>query len=319
MRDMGDNARETWPSLPLDGWQDTKETLHAWSQIVGKVRLSLTPLVNHWWNVPLYVTPRGLTTSAMPYGAGSVEARFDFLDHGLWIETTSGQQHRIALEPRSVADFYREVMDTLRGFGIGVKFWEQPSEVENPIPFGKDDVHRSYDAEAAERFGRVLLEVDRVLHLFRKGFVGKCSPVHFWWGGFDMSCTRFSGQRAPLHPGGIPHLPAFVAREGYSHECSSAGWWPGGGGFEAAFYSYTYPEPAGFVEAAVAPAGAYYDPNLKEFILPYEVVRTAANPDEALLAFLQSTYEAGAELGGWDRASLERPRDYDPRVAFKTP
>ena len=304
----GSTAAAEWPALPLDGWEETKETLHLWLQIVGKVRLALAPMENHWWQVPLYVTPRGLTTSAMPYAGGAVEARFDFLAHELVIETSAGGVRRVPLRPRSVADFYREVMDAFAALGVSVRIWPHPTELPDPIPFARDDRHRAYDAAAAERCWRVLLQVDRVLHVFRGRFVGKCSPVHLWWGAFDVSCTRFSGRTAPPHPGGVPNCPDYVTLEGYSHECLSAGWWPGGGPVaQPAFYAYAYPEPAGFADAPVHPAAAYYDRDFHEFILPYDAVRTAADPDAALLAFLQSTYDAGATLAGWDRAALERP------------
>ena len=307
-------ATDAWPPLPLAEWQATYDTLHLWAQVIGKVRLALAPMQNHWWQVPLYVTGRGLTTSPMPYGDHVVEARFDFVDHALSLETSTGETRRIALAPRSVADFYHEVMAALDALGVHVRIWPHPVEMPDAIPFERDETHHAYDAEAAQRCWRVLVEVDRVLHAFRGRFVGKCSPVHFWWGAFDLACTRFSGRRAPPHPGGIPNCPDYVAREGYSHECISAGWWPGGGAVaEPAFYAYAYPEPAGFATAHVAPSAAFYSTDFREFILPYEAVRSADDPDRALLEFLQTTYEAGADLGGWDRAALERPPGYDPR------
>ncbi len=296
-----------WPALPLESWQATKDTLHLWTQMAGKLRLALTPMQNHWWQVALYPTARGLTTSAMPYAQGSVEARFDFIDHVLALETSSGGVRRIALAPRSVADFYTEFIASLRMLGVEARIRPHPSEIADPLPFERDEAHRSYDGEAARRFWRILTDSAHVLAVLRSGFLGKCSPVHFWWGGFDLACTRFSGRRAPVHPGGVPGLPDWVTREGYSHECISAGWWPGGGSVnEPAFYAYAYPEPPGFAEAKVAPEGAYYHPQLREFILPYSTLRTAANPAAALLAFLEGSYAAAADLGGWDRASLER-------------
>ena len=296
-----------WPALPLAAWQETKDTLHLWTQIIGKVRLALAPMVNHWWQVPLYVDARGLTTSAMPYRDGAVEVRFDFLDHGLHIETSVGGARRVALVPRSVADFYHETMTALHSLGVDVHIRVRPVELPVVTPFDRDEIHGSYDAEAAQRFWHVLVQADRVLHAFRGGFLGKCSPVHFWWGSFDLACTRFSGRRAPSHPGGVPNCPDFVTREAYSHECISTGWWPGGGEVdEAAFYAYSYPEPAGCATAPIRPAAGAYHRSLGEWILPYDAVRMAADPDETLLAFLESTYGVAATLGGWDRAALER-------------
>lgn len=297
-----------WPALPLAEWQDTKDTLHLWTQVAGKIRLRLAPMVNHWWQVPLYVSARGLTTSAMPYRGGAVEMTFDFLNHALRIETSGGDVHDVALAPRSVADFYREVMGALRALGVDVRIWPRPVEIPDVIRFDQDETHAAYDGDAAQRCWRLLVQADRVFHRFRGTFIGKCSPVHFWWGSFDMSCTRFSGRPAPRHPGGIPNLADYVAVEAYSHECISAGWWPGGGGpvLEPAFYAYAYPEPPGCAEAVILPAAASYNTDLREWILPYEAVRTAADPDATLLAFLQSTYAAAARLGAWDRAALER-------------
>jgi hypothetical protein len=276
-----------------------------WTQVVGKIRLALTPLVNHWWNVPLYVTTRGLTTSAIPYGAGSFEMLFDFLEHRLRIETSDGATRSMALAPRPVAEFYREAMAALSGLGIEVRIWTTPVEVPDPVPFEQDEVHRSYDPEYAQRFWRVLVQADRVLTEFRARFLGKASPVHFFWGSFDLAATRFSGRPAPPHPG-APNVADSVTREAYSHEVSSAGFWPGGFGFDALFYAYAYPEPDGFKQYPVQPKEAFYHWDLGEFVLPYEAVRTAASSDEALMAFLQSTYEAAADLVHWDRASLER-------------
>jgi hypothetical protein len=296
-----------WPALPLDGWRETKDTLHLWMQIVGKVRLALAPMVNHWWQVPLYVDARGLTTSAMPYRNATVEARFDFLDHVLHVETSNGGARQVALTPRSVADFYRETMTALRALGVDVSIRPYSVELASVIRFDQDEIHGAYDGDAAQRFWRALVQVDRGLHAFRGGFVGKCSPVHFWWGSFDLSCTRFSGRRAPPHPGGVPNCPDYVTREAYSHECISAGWWPGGSGVdEPAFYAYAYPEPDGCAIAPIRPAAAAYHPGLREWILPYDAARTAADPDAAMQAFFESTYDVAATLGGWDRAALER-------------
>jgi len=297
-----------WPPLPLAGWQDTKDTLHLWTQIVGKVRLALAPMVNHWWQVPLYVNARGLTTSAMPYRGGAVELRFDFLTHALRVETSDGQVRDVFLHPRSVASFYHDLMAALKAAGVDVRIWRHPVELPGtPVPFDQDEVHGSYDTDAAERFWRLLVEAHRVFHQFRGRFLGKCSPVHFWWGSFDLSCTRFSGRPAPTHPGGVPNLADWVTREAYSHECISAGWWPGGGGVdEPAFYAYAYPEPPGCPEAPIAPVAGSYRMEMREWVLPYEAVRTAGDPDETLLEFLQSTYGTAADLGGWDRKGLER-------------
>ena len=294
--------QESWPALPLQEWQETYSTLHMWTQIVGKVRLALSPMVNHWWQVPLYVTPRGLTTSAIPYGKRSFEILFDFIDHQLAILDSDGRIKTLALAPRSVADFYSELTASLRALNIEVKIWPVPVEVPNPIPFAEDREHASYDAGRAHTFWRVLATVDALLKQFRGGFVGKCSPVHFFWGSFDLAVTRFSGRRAPERPGADR-----ITREAYSHEVISHGFWPGGGDVKgAAFYAYTAPQPDGFAEHRVRPENASYNSKLGEFILMYDDVRSAAAPDVALLQFLQSTYEAGATLAGWDRAPLER-------------
>lgn len=296
-----------WPDLPLAGWRETRDTLHLWTQIVGKVRLALAPMVNHWWQVPLYVDARGLTTSAMPYRGGVVEARFDFVDHVLHVETSNGAARQVALAPRTVADFYQDTMGALLSLGVHASILPRPVEIAEAIPFDRDETHGAYDAEAARRFWQVLVQVDRVLHTFRGGFLGKCSPVHFWWGSFDLSCTRFSGRRAPTHPGGVPNCPDYVAVEAYSHECISAGWWSGGGGVdEPAFYAYAYPEPDGCAAAPIRPAEGAYHAGLREWVLPYDAARTSADPDGTLLAFLGSTYEVAATLGAWDRAALER-------------
>src|SRR5256712_190766 len=300
-------ANSIWPALPLEQWEDTFATLHMWSQIVGKTRLALVPMMNHWWNVTLYVTARGLTTGPMPSGERTFEVELDFLDHVLALRVSDGATRTLRLAPRSVAEFYREYLALLESLGLAVRIRPLPVEVVEAVPFPDDQKHAAYDADAAHRCFRVLAQADRVLKEFRGGFLGKCSPVHFWWGGFDLSCTRFSGRRAPLHPAGLPNLADRVTREAYSHECVSAGWWPGGGVLrEPAFYAYAYAEPAGLSAAAIRPREAYYHRELREFILPYDAVRTAARPDEMLLAFLQSTYDAAADLLGWDRAALER-------------
>lgn len=291
-----------WPALPLDSWKDTYATLHMWTQIVGKVRLALTPRVNHWWNVPLYVNSRGLTTSAIPYGTRTFEIQFDFLSHQLQLLCSDGGVQALPLAPRSVADFYREFMTMLRSAEIEVKIWRMPVEIPNPIPFDEDRIHASYDADAVRRMWRILLSVDEVLNEFRARFIGKSSPVHFFWGSFDMAVTRFSGRRAPERPNADS-----ITREAYSHEVISGGFWPGSGEIkEAAFYCYAAPEPKGLREAKVSPTKAFYHSGLSEFLLMYDDVRSAPAPKAALLEFLQSTYEAGADLGNWDRKSLER-------------
>jgi hypothetical protein len=293
---------ECWPTLPLDSWKDTYATLHMWTQMVGKVRLRLTPLVNHWWNVPLYVTARGLTTSRIPYGQRAFELWFDFIRHQLVVETTDGILKTLPLVPRSVAEFYGEFMGMLRSAGIEVKIWRMPVEIPNPIPFDRDREHRSYDPKSVERFWRILSSVDSVFNQFKSGFLGKCSPVHFFWGSFDLAVTRFSGRRAPERPGADP-----ITREAYSHEVSRVGFWPGGGDVKnAAFYSYMAPEPQGFKDAPVRPNAAHYERQLGEFLLLYEDVRKAESPTSSLLEFCQSTYEAGASLGDWDREAPER-------------
>lgn len=300
MLHVSDKA-ECWPSLPLESWKDTYATLHMWSQIVGKVRLQLTPLINHWWNVAFYVTPRGLTTSRIPYGARAFEIQFDFLTHQLVLETNDGITKTLPLQPRSVAQFYEEFMTLLRSAGIEVKIWRMPVEIADPIRFDQDRVHASYDAASVDKFWRILLTVNAVFTQFRSRFVGKSSPVHFFWGSFDLAVTRFSGRRAPERPGADA-----ITREAYSHEVSSVGFWPGGGDVkDAAFYSYMAPEPQGFKEASVHPDAASYNRQLGEFLLMYEDVRKAESPTTALLDFCQSTYKAGSELAGWDR-SLER-------------
>ncbi|WP_400191039.1 DUF5996 family protein [Hymenobacter sp. B81] len=297
---------ERWPALPADSWTDTRLTLHRWTQVVGKTRLALCPMLNHWWQVPLYVTPRGLSTGPMPYAAGSCEVVFDFQQHQLRLHTSAGGTHQLALTPCSVADFYQQYRSLLREAGIDVRLWPVPVEVEDATPFAEDRHHCAYDAAAVGRFWQVLLQADHVLNEFRSRFTGKCSPVHFFWGSFDLAVTRFSGRPAPPHPGGLPNLADWVTRESYSAEMSSAGWWPGGNGQEAAFYSYAYPGLPELAQARIQPAEAYYSTEMGEFLLPYEAVRSAANPDARLLEFLQSSYEAAAQLAGWDRAALER-------------
>jgi hypothetical protein len=299
-----------WPEIPLEGWADTYVTLHMWTQVVGKVRLALTPNVNHWWHVPLYVTAQGLSTSTIPYEARVFEIVFDFVCHNLRIRDSAGSRRTIPLEPRSVADFYRELMDLLRSLGIEVSIWTTPVEVPDPIRFDEDHDHASYDPEYAQRWWQATIQADRVFRQFRSRFMGKVSPVHFFWGAFDLAVTRFSGRRAPAHPGGMPGVGDWVMREAYSHEVSSAGFWPGGGAVDQPmFYSYAYPEPDGFSEYPVQPKQASYHGELGEFLLPYETVRTAGAPDEVLMGFLQTTYEAAADLARWDREALERPPD----------
>jgi hypothetical protein len=302
-----DAAADLWPDLTYAAWKDTAETLQLWTQIVGKVRLALTPWLNHSWQVPLYVTARGLGTSPIPVGNEILETEFDFISHRLTARTSRGEERSIALEPRTVAAFYERVMTMLGGLGVAVTINDMPNEIANAIRFPQDRMHAAYDADAAHRFWRALVQIDRVFKLFRTGFLGKASPVHFFWGSFDLAVTRFSGRTAPLHPGGVPNLPDAVAREAYSHEVSSAGFWPGSDAFpQAAFYSYAYPEPKGFRERPVA-QGAYFDAKLGEFILTYDKVSAAPDPDALLLDFLSTTYAAAAEAGNWDRAALECP------------
>ncbi len=300
--DLGRGA--AWPDLTVLRWDDTRDTLHMWTQIVGKVRLGLMPMINHWWQVPLYVSARGLTTSLMHAGGRGLEIEFDFVDHVLDLRTTDGERRRVALEPRSVASFYAATTAALYELGVQVRLFARPSEVVEAIPFDQDEVHRSYDAEAAHRFWQALVRAHRVLVGFRAGFIGKASPVHFFWGGADLCTTRFSGRPAPTHPGGVPNCPDWVQEMAYSHEVSSCGYWPSGSP-EGTFYAYAYPQPDGFPDWPVEPSGAYYDHDLGEFLLPYAAVRTAPDPDAALLSFLQTTYDAAAELAGWDRAALE--------------
>lgn len=298
-----DLTSKSWPELPpLEAWQDTCATLHMWTQIVGKVRLALSPRVNHWWEVPLYVNARGLTTSAIPYGEDGFEIQFDFIDHKLEIQTSWGSSKTLALKPRSVADFYAEFMAALRTLGISVKIWSMPVEVANPVRFENDTQHASYDPEYAHRFWQILVSCENVFQEFRAGFIGKCSPVHFFWGSFDLCVTRFSGRRAPERPNADS-----ITREAYSHEVISAGFWPGGGDIkDAAFYAYAAPEPAGFADQKVKPAAAFYHPQMKEFLLMYDDVRRADSPRAALMSFLQTTYDAAADRANWNRKELER-------------
>ena len=300
---------QSWPALPFEQWKDTCATLHMWTQIVGKIRLTLSPWTNHSWHVTLYVTARGLTTSPIPHGTDTFEIRFDFIDHHLRILKSDGGQRRLELKSRSVADFYKAVMAALDELGLPVKIDMLPNEIPNPIPFDRDEQHRSYDPEYANRFWRVLVQADRVFKEFRSSFCGKCSPVHFFWGAPDLAVTRFSGRAAPKHPGGIPHLPDAITREAYSQEVSSLGFWPGADAMpQAIFYSYAYPEPKGFSEAKVKPDAASYNSQFKEFVLPYDAVRTSKSPDDAILEFAQSTYDAASTLGNWDRAALEEKK-----------
>jgi hypothetical protein len=293
-------AHEPWPALTFAGWRETYHNLHMWTQIVGKVRLELTPLVNHWWNVPLYVGARGLTTSPIPYKNGVFEITFDFLDHALTIDRSDGRREALALQPRTVAEFYTEFMDVLHSLGIDVSIYAKPVEVPDPVPFADDRLYRAYDAAAVRRFWQILVSCDKLFKQFRSGFLGKCSPVQFFWGSFDLAVTRFSGRRAPERPGADA-----ITREAYSHEVISAGWWPGGAESEPAFYAYAAPEPEGFAQAKIRPEKAFYHPELKEFIFPYDAMRAAATPERDLLDFLQSTYDAGANLAHWDRQALE--------------
>jgi hypothetical protein len=295
--------RDLWPELPLQAWQDTYATLHMWSQVVGKIRLALSPKTNHWWEVPLYVNAVGLTTSPIPYKGAVFEIQFDFINHRLVIQTSHATGKTFALRPRSVADFYRELMEALASLGIDVKIWKMPVEIQNPIPFDQDTQHASYDPEYVNRFWRILVNCDAIFKTFRAGFVGKASPVHFFWGSFDMAVTRFSGRRAPERDGAD-----LITREAYSHEVISSGFWPGGGDIKgAAFYSYAAPEPPGFAQRPVKPAQAFYDLQMKEFLLMYDDVRLSHSPTSTLLEFLQSTYDAGADLGKWNRGELEKP------------
>jgi Family of unknown function (DUF5996) len=302
---------DPWPRLPLEAWADTYATLHLWTQIAGKVRLAHSPWLNHAWHSTLYVTARGLTTSPIPHGFRTFQIDFDFLAHRLTVQSSDGGSGGFALEPQSVAAFYARLMGELERLGLPVDIYRLPNEVPDPIRFDQDETHRSYDPEYANRFWRILVQADRIFKEFRARFTGKCSPVHFFWGAPDLAVTRFSGRRAPEHPGGVPGLPDWITRDAYSHEVSSCGFWPGGGPVPyAAFYSYAYPEPAGFAAAPLKPDAAFYSNDLHEFILPYDAVRQSKSPDGVLLDFLQSTYEAAANLAQWDRSALEY--DHDP-------
>jgi hypothetical protein len=306
-----------WPALPFPEWQDTAATLHMWTQVVGKIRLTLSPWTNHSWHVTLYVTSRGLTTSPIPHGMSTFEIRFDFIDHELRILKSDGAVRILTLRAQSVAKFYQEVMKTLAELDLPVSINTMPNEIENPTPFDRDEEHRSYDRKYANRFWRVLVQADRVFKEFRSRFCGKCSPVHFFWGSFDLAVTRFSGRPAPPHPGGIPHLSDAITREAYSQEVSSLGFWPGNAAAPTPiFYSYAYPAPPGFTEAKVQPAAAFYEPKIREFILRYDIVRTAEKPDEVLLDFAQSTYDAASTLGKWDRDALQEVK---PSLHFTHP
>jgi hypothetical protein len=299
-----------WPSLQLAGWQETRATLHLWTQIVGKTRLALAPPQNHWWHVPLYVSARGLTTSAVPWGEHAIEFEFDFVRHVLEIRSSLGQAASIALVSRPVADFFREYLAVLDGLRVRPRFLKRPVEVRESIPFEQDVKHRTYDPEWANSLWRALVQIRNVLERFRGEFVGKASPVHFFWGGFDLAASRFSGRRAPIHPGGAPNCPNWVMEEAYSHEVSSAGFWAGDETFpEPMIYSYCYPEPQGFAAALVEPPEARWNTTLREFVLLYERLRLLENPGEKLLAFLRTTYAAAATLGKWDRGALERSSD----------
>jgi hypothetical protein len=290
--------------LRLSDWPETRDTVHMWTQIIGKVRLAHAPLVNHWWQATLYVTPRGLTTSAIPYANGVFDCELDFVDHQLRIRASDGTGRAVVLAPKPVAQFYAETMGALAELGIRTSIQPRPNEVDPAIPFADDHRHASYDPHAAERFWGQLLQAHRVLGEFRAGFVGKVSPVHFFWGAMDLACTRFSGRTAPAHPGGAPNCPNWIMQEGYSHELASCGFWPGGGE-EGAFYAYAYPEPPGYADAQVGSAAAFYSRDLGEFLLPYEAVAAATDPDRVVADFLYTTYATAAELGGWDRAGLE--------------
>lgn len=308
MRETDRPGTSGWPSLRVPDWTATRDTLHMWTQIVGKIRMAHAPLVNHWWQVTLYVSPRGLTTSAIPYGSGAFDVEFDFIDHQLLIRSSDGATRGLALKPMAVAEFHAQTMRALAELGIEADIQARPNEVEPAIPFAEDYEHASYDPEAAQLFWRQLLAADRVFGEFRSHYVGKVSPVHFWWGAMDLACTRFSGRPAPPHPGGAPNCGDWVMVEGYSRELSSCGFWPGGGE-EGAFYAYAYPEPDGFADHPVGPDAAYYSRENGQFLLPYEAVRTAPDPAQALLEFLHTSYDAAAERGGWDRAALEDDPD----------
>ena len=313
MTRITNQRKEYWPALPFDDWRDTAVTLHMWTQIIGKIRMVLSPWLNHSWHVTLYVTPRGMTTGNIPHGERTFSIDFDFIDHQLIIRSCDGAVVALPLGPQDTADFYRAVMSSLDSMGYPVSISVEPNEVEDPIPFPDDRTHKTYDGDAVNRFWRVLYQADRVFNRFRAGFGGKSSPVHFFWGSFDLAVTRFSGREAPDHPGGPPNLPLWVAQEAYSHEVSSAGFWPGGDAFpEPIFYSYAYPTPEGFGEAPVGPDGAHWLEKLGEFVLPLDAVRNASDPDKALFEFLQSTFDAAANLGRWNLDAHKR-RHFPPR------
>jgi uncharacterized protein DUF5996 len=309
-------ASNSWPALPFAEWKDTAITLHMWTQIVGKIRLTLTPWTNHSWHVTLYVTSRGLTTLPIPHGVCTFEIQFDFIDHQLLVDKSDGARRKLELKPQSVAEFYQTLMRILKDLDLPITINTTPNEIENPIPLDRDEEHHFYDREYANRFWRVLVQSDRVFKEFRSRFCGKCSPVHFFWGSFDLAVTRFSGRPAPPHPGGVPHLPDAITREAYSQEVSSLGFWPGNAAMPTPiFYSYAYPEPPGFAGAKVQPREVYYESKLREYILPYDAVRTAEKPDEVLIDFAQSAYDAASKLGKWDRDALEekKPALHSPR------
>lgn len=303
--ELATTDRRSWPELPWRDWQPTISTLHMWTQIVGKVRMALAPPLNHWWHVALYVTPRGLSTTAIPDEDRTFQVDFDFVEHRLQVVDSDDGSFELKLAPMSVATFYRSFMDGLRGLGIDVTIRARPVEVADAIPFASDEAHAAYVPDHVEALRRALIDADRVMQTFRSGFVGKASPVNFFWGSFDLAATRYSGRPAPLHPGGSPNCPVWVMQEAYSREETSVGWWPSSEPPGPAFYAYAYPEPDGYKTATVRPAHAHYDPRLGEFILPYDAVRGAADPDSSVLAFFESTYAAGASLGGWDRSTLE--------------
>jgi hypothetical protein len=310
---VGNSLQGLMPPLALDEWLPTYATLHRWTQIVGKTRLWLAPFENHWWHCTLYVTARGLTTSPMPYRGGVVEIEFDFLNDLLLAETSGGESRRMALETRSVADFFQEYRSMLTGLGVDVRMVPTPNEIPDATAFDGDHAHATYDGDAARRCWHALTQADRLLKRFRGGFAGKCSPSHFWWGAFDIACTRFSGRPAPAYQGKVPNCPDFVMREAYSHECISAGWWPGSVGSpvtEAAFYAYAYPEPPGCNVAPIGPSAAYYHQEMREWILPYDAVRAASDPDAMVMEVLESTYATAATLGGWDVAALRSSRGH---------
>jgi hypothetical protein len=307
--DLSSFASETWPSLPIAEWSDTCTTLQLWMQVVGKIRLALVPPINHSWNVTLYPTIRGVSTAPMPYGRGMLQIDFDFVDHVLWVMTSShNRSYGMDLEPMPVSHFYGKLMEGLESLGTPVRIWPMPMEVADPVRLDRDEVHGAYDAEYAQRFWRVLLQAMRVFTAFRARFRGKVSPIHLFWGAMDLACTRFSGRTAPEHAS-MPGLPDRVTRDAYSHEVSSAGFWPGGGGVDAMFYSYAYPEPPGYRQYAIRPAAAAFSEAFGEFVLPYEAMRTSPDPDAALLDFVQTTYDAAAECAHWDREALEVPGD----------